>query len=569
MCGFLGIIKSTLSDEAIDSASEYIKYRGSKPVQVTRYKKSVFCHTRLPIIDISEDSNQPFENEDAIMVYNGEVYNYKILSEKFFNGKYNKSDTQLLFNGLQTFGSTFLEYVEGPFSIAFFSKKNNTLFLAIDSSQERPLYYSIQSRNIIFASNLKSIMALGGENQLDFAALGLYFSGNIRHIPAPFSIIKGISKMLPGEIRIFDTKNTSIVNQKILAPKSSLNVEQSVISSSESDVKMGLLLSGGIDSSYIASILKNKITDAFSFKSPYNSIDIEAAQIVAAKMNLKHHILELKQDLLHDELSLLNKNISEPVALFPMVYIGLICRELKSKGIKVLFSGNGGDELFHGYDGQKALSILSLIPFSSPILAILKSKTSPNIFHSKFSHYQRLIKSNKILKTQESYENFIKSWQPILGTEKHFVNYSNLFGYYIENSHSLTLAGDVSGLSHNIEIRNPLMTSGVLNSSKNMKFYQKTLYNTKMPLRNSLKRDGIGIVKKKSGFGTVFTEGKLLQTYFMGEFTRLKRSKINSVLENDLDLSLIGKKHEELTSIDVRYFFLALWIEENWSLLKR
>tara|TARA_A100001015_G_scaffold316939_1_gene432517 strand:+ start:923 stop:2782 length:1860 start_codon:yes stop_codon:yes gene_type:complete len=375
MCGILGFILSEkkFEKEKFVNSLNTLKHRGPDEVGVwTSPDKKVFLgHRRLSIIDLSKKAKQPMKsmNNDKIIVFNGEIYNFtylkKILIKKGYKFK-TKSDTEVILVAYQEWGEDCLNYLEGMFSFCIYDTKNKKLFLARDRVGEKPLFYLYNGKDFLFASELKAILSSNLINaKIDPLSLDLYL--NMGFIPGENCIIKGIKKLPPGYAISF-----SLINKKIniwnywklpkfntiiqysyneIIEKLSTLIEDSVKRQMISDVPLGVLLSGGLDSSLITAMAaknSNKIK-TFNIGFPeYKKFDeTDHARLVSKYFNTEHFEInagEIKPEILNN----LSYQFDEPMADSSMIPTYLISECIK-KYCTVALGGDGGDELFGGY----------------------------------------------------------------------------------------------------------------------------------------------------------------------------------------------------------------------------
>jgi asparagine synthase (glutamine-hydrolysing) len=233
------------------------------------------AHKRLSIIDLSDKSNQPMKRNNLVIVFNGEIYNFKEIREILENKGHQfatNSDTEVILSAYQEFGIDCLSLLKGMFAFCIYDEKENVLFSARDRVGEKPIVYYKDERYIILSSEIKPIVELSFfKKSINKESLFLYFLGNYRHIPEPFSIWQGVRKLKPasfiiikdGDVLKEDFYYQPKINYEIKNyPKEQIKkiVKEKVIEAIEltsvSDVPISILLSGGVDSSIIAYVLK-------------------------------------------------------------------------------------------------------------------------------------------------------------------------------------------------------------------------------------------------------------------------------------------------------------------------
>ncbi|WP_201337406.1 asparagine synthase (glutamine-hydrolyzing) [Nitratiruptor sp. YY08-26] len=342
-------------------------------------------HRRLSIIDLSSHARQPMEFDNLVISYNGEVYNYNEIKKEL--GEYSfttTSDTEVILKAFHKWGLEAVHKFHGMFAIALWDKSTQKLTLIRDRAGVKPLYYYFDGKTFIFASELKAlILHPAFKKNLNMRASSLYFQ--LGFVPGKHAIFQNTFKLLPGHYLIFDgksvvTKEYWKLPQKKLAisyeeakEQTKALLQKSFAYRLVSDVEVGLFLSGGIDSSFLASYLakkRNIKTFTIGFKDErFNEAKI-AAQ-TAKILGTKHY--ELYFDVV-DLLELLPKIadiFDEPFgdsSALPTYLVAKLARE----HVKVALSADGADELFGGYPlnfkNQKRFFFYKMLRFLRPVL---------------------------------------------------------------------------------------------------------------------------------------------------------------------------------------------------------
>jgi asparagine synthase (glutamine-hydrolysing) len=385
MCGFTGIMCGFIRQPEIENnlkrMTECLRHRGPDDcgAWVEHQGGIAFGHRRLAVIDLSEDGHQPMISHSGrfVIAYNGEVYNFKKLRsslEKESIALRGHSDTRVV---LETIGAWGLEEALrrfiGMFAFALWDRKERKLCLVRDRLGIKPLYYGWVNGAFVFGSELKAITAYPGFGQpIDRKALALFMRYNC--IPAPYSIYEGISKLLPGHIAqlSWHTKNLeikeywsarSVVEQGLMMPfegSDDETVEQldtllrdAVKCRMISDVPLGAFLSGGIDSSTVVALMQAQSSlpvRTFSIGSAdlgFN--EAEDAKAVANYLGTDHTELYVTSEQAMEVIPKLPTLYDEPFADSSQIPTFLVSK-LARKHVTVSLSGDGGDELFGGYN---------------------------------------------------------------------------------------------------------------------------------------------------------------------------------------------------------------------------
>src|SRR6266498_3011115 len=317
---------------------------------------------RLSIIDL-DTGDQPIANEDGsvVVVQNGEIYNYEELTHELVRAGHRfrgHGDTEVLVHAYEEWGTAFAERLRGMFAIAIWDGRERRLVLARDRYGIKPLYYRAQDDGIVFASELRALP----RDEIDLDALEAFLGFN--SVPAPFSIFQGTRKLPPGHVLLWNgsvelkrfarpapTADTRSDDEAELVEELRARLRDSVRAHLVSDVPVGVLLSGGVDSCTLAALAAEESEEplrTFSIGFEERSFDeLADARLVAERYGTVHRELVLRPDaaLL---LPALADAFDEPFADSSALPTYLVS-QLASEDVKVALSGEGGDELFGGY----------------------------------------------------------------------------------------------------------------------------------------------------------------------------------------------------------------------------
>lgn len=378
MCGICGIVnfeQRAVSLESLKRMNEAHIFRGPDDEGTLIKDNAGLGFRRLSIIDL-RTGGQPIhnENEQIWVICNGEIYNFLELREELQNKAhhfYTKSDAETIVHLYEEFGDDFLDKVEGMFAIAVWDNHRHRLVLARDRMGEKPLYYAVLSDKLIFASEIKAMLCNPDINRtLDIEAVSKYFS--YEFIPAPKTPFTQIKKLLPGHILTLDKKQVSIkrywdmkfssnevssICEEEVAQQLDVLLKESVRKRLISDVALGAFLSGGIDSSYIVSLM----TDICPGKVKTFTIAFEDASFdesryareVAGYLKTQHFEETLTSRQLMDLIPGICDFLDEPLGDASIVPTYLLSCFAK-KYVTVALSGDGADELFAGYPTYSA-----------------------------------------------------------------------------------------------------------------------------------------------------------------------------------------------------------------------
>jgi len=344
------------------------------------------AHVRLGIIDLSEASNQPFTTNDNrfTIVYNGEIFNYKQLKNQLQqNGHtfYTEGDVEVLINLYKEYGKDCLHKINGFFSFLLYDKQTQTFFAARDRFGVKPFYYYTDENYFACSSELRTLKHITDCNTINKTALYTYLQ--LTYIPEKTSILENIHKLEPGERltisnnniqkdKYYSIKLPSEYKEQKDVNKTFLNLLESAVEERlTSDVPVGCFLSGGIDSSVITAIAaqQNKNLQTFSIGFKNNTYFDESvyAEIVAKKYNTNHHTFYIGEPDAENEIENFLLAIDEPFADSSAFNVFVLSKKTKQH-VKVVLSGDGADEIFAGYNKNRAEWMIRNQPFKTAVL---------------------------------------------------------------------------------------------------------------------------------------------------------------------------------------------------------
>jgi asparagine synthase (glutamine-hydrolysing) len=372
MCGIVGIVAAPGApppSEAVGRAmNAAITHRGPDDEGIFCDAQALIGMRRLSIIDLA-GGHQPVHNEDGTVqaVFNGEIYNFRELRAEL-EGRghrfYTHSDTEVIVHGYEEWGDGCFARLDGMFGLALWDTRTRTLVLARDRFGEKPLFWVESGGQLAFASELKSLLQVPGfRGEIDPAAVRAYVC--FGYVPTPGSIFRGVNKLLPGHfLRFVDGKATQERYYTLaLGPKHTLSeadaeeelvrlLDQAVESRLVSDVPFGAFLSGGLDSSVVVALMSRHLaqpvrTFSIGFREEaYN--ELSDARRVAQHLGTEHHELVVEPDavaLLQDLVWYLDEPFADASAV-PTYLVAKLARQ----HVKMVLTGDAGDEAFAGYD---------------------------------------------------------------------------------------------------------------------------------------------------------------------------------------------------------------------------
>ncbi len=371
MCGIYGLLninEGQIKNSYIDTLSNQMIYRGPDDRGDVIKDSWAIGMRRLSIIDIS-GGQQPISNfkQDIHLVANGEIYNYKELRKKLQKLGYDfktKSDVEVILHLYQEYQYEAIHHLNGMFAFAIYDERTSTLWIARDRLGIKPLFFGWKDDCFGFSSELTGLARIFEANISEISIIDYLFYS---YIPAPKTIYEGISKLNPGEEIILSdgklTKNkywqcTNNKNNEISIDEASATLDDLLMDSIQmqmiSDVPLGVFLSGGIDSSaialYAAATLDNIALETFTidFKDK-KSKDTYFANEMSTLLKTKHNVITVTAEDQFNCLDELIDSMDEPMSDSAIVPTYLLSKKAREKGMKVMLSGAGGDEIFGGY----------------------------------------------------------------------------------------------------------------------------------------------------------------------------------------------------------------------------
>ncbi len=557
MCGICGILNfnnKSVGEEVLKKMTDELAHRGPD-AQGFFFKNNIgLGHRRLSIIDL-ETGDQPIYNEDRSLglIFNGEIYNFRQLRaelEKKGHVFHSRGDAEVIVHLYEEYSHECLDHLDGMFAFALWDQKNRKLFIARDRLGKKPIVYWHNNDCFAFSSELKSLLSAPFiKRVVDFEALNLYLS--FRYVPAPWTMFKNVKKLPPayymtvvdGQIsmkrywslvhRIGERKKVSEYKEGVLD-----KLDQAVSKRMVSDVPLGVFLSGGIDSSAVVSLMHRHTNDTLQTYSVgfsnqlYNELGF--ADTVSRCFKTKHHELIVNPNVL-EVLPKIIKHYGEPFADYsciPTYYLA----EFAARSVKVVLTGDGGDESFAGYYRYTACQmaeIFSLLPRF--------------LLRSINSFMQNLYDSDDIRKLNWQMKRFFKSlhyeprdrflrWMSSFNHEERGSLYNNDFLQHLDQGHDravfegyyqnkngrdfsdltrqaeiesylpydLLVKTDIATMAHSLEARSPFLDHKFMEFAATIPYDLKLHnFNNKYILKSSFKKllPREIIRRKKQGFG--------------------------------------------------------------------
>ena len=385
MCGFVGFVKSAsskdLNEFVIQNMNKSLNHRGPDDESYLETEKISLGFSRLSIIDLNSRSNQPMSiaNKELIIVFNGEIYNYLEIKKelsKFYEFK-TLGDTEVLLHAYKHWGINCLDKIKGMFSFCIYDQKKNILFCSRDHFGQKPFYYFFDGKSFAFSSELRSLIKFPKViKKLNIDAITKYFHYDA--FVGDDTIIDNCFKLKPARYLIYDLKNCTLkisrywktsfkkIETNNIQEKFETTFKESSKIHLRSDVPIAIYLSGGIDSTSIACMSKKVLgyqnLKAFTLKFGDKTFDEDIeAKDTADKLGIPIENVSIKSNDISDKISNLLNKLDEPLADIGYISTGLIAEKLYKENLKVVLSGDGGDELFGGYEPFLKLNYFNLI----------------------------------------------------------------------------------------------------------------------------------------------------------------------------------------------------------------
>ncbi len=503
MCGFTGIInfnglnRTAELDKKMMAALKRLYPRGPDQQDIWTDLKSYFVHSRLSIIDTSLAGRQPMYKYNKVISYNGEIYNFKEIKSKLIKLGYkfsSESDCEVLLAGWDKWGIKVLDFISGMFAFSIWDLKKEKLYLVRDPFGKKPLYYSYKSGLISFSSDLKSLEKVVDCGQINIDAVHSLFS--FRFIHDPISIYEKVNKVPAGHFLEVNKDNIILSRWYNLSNKASNVFDKEEVSNDlisifdksvnrrlVSDVPIGLLLSGGIDSSLILSSLAEMgknipcFTMGFENSSKYYE-ERPYAKKLANHFGMEHFDIEMNPQNILNIIPEVFEASDEPFADSSSLPFYALSKEVSQK-VTVALSGDGGDEVFGGYRkyvGENWTNIGLMIPI------ILRKILINHLIENKdtsYGEFSRRLKRYLLNTTKDPIERHInwlkqineKDISSIIGNSRDYKNmfiearagFSDKINSILVGDMKISLSGDMlvkldrMSMANSLEIRSPFL----------------------------------------------------------------------------------------------------------------
>ncbi len=400
MCGIGGLYQRRpapdVSAKFVDLALRHLARRGPDASSTWRRGETTLVHTRLSIIDVGGGA-QPMEDDDGVIVYNGEIYNFDEVRDRAYNYR-TRSDTEVLLHGLHCEGTAFLDRLDGMFAFGYLDKRARKLVIARDRFGIKPLYYVHNRNRFAFASTMHPLMPFSRKTINQDAFVEYYL---LRGARGEHTLFDDVHELTAGSYAVFDLATGDLEVKSWKQEDARHAEEQPRRGRSEaelleeldrtlhlavrrhlvSDVPVATLLSGGVDSSLITAIAAEYVPDLAAFTIGFNDRRFDEspyAQAVARRYGMRHFVKFCDDKdflaLLEDWPAAVDDPVADPSAL--MVYH--VSQFARDCGFKVVLTGEGADEFFGGYNqyfrfqlARRLNAVGRAVPFVGDIAAAL------------------------------------------------------------------------------------------------------------------------------------------------------------------------------------------------------
>ncbi|MFP5275323.1 asparagine synthase (glutamine-hydrolyzing) [Coleofasciculus sp.] len=398
MCGIVGVLKLDLGDwdfseDVLMNMAATLRHRGPDAVGIQWDGACGLAHQRLSIIDLTDAGRQPMSNEDRTIwfSYNGEIYNFRELRQQFSLDQkghrfYSRTDTEVILHLYEELGVDCVKQFNGMYAFALWDSRIQTLHLARDPFGIKPLFYMHYKGAFWFASEIKALLAVPGYTP-NPSLEALYHFLSFNYIPGALTAFENIHELRPGhrlsicpvdqQIHITRFYNVEYHINEQLSEADAIEQSRELLTQAVerqliADVPVGVMLSGGLDSSALTALMAKVRGDSdfhtFSISFDDSSFDESSyAWMVARHVGTKHHEVLVTPDKVKNLLSTYLSYIDEPYADGSAIPTYLLA-ECAQEHVKVLLSGEGGDEFFTGYDTHAAYKVRQVYRWIPPLL---------------------------------------------------------------------------------------------------------------------------------------------------------------------------------------------------------
>jgi asparagine synthase (glutamine-hydrolysing) len=533
MCGIVGVFNLNSEPIALSNLkrmSETIAHRGPDGDGYFIDNQIGFAHKRLAILDVSPKGAQPMTSKDDnwVITFNGCIYNYLELKQELKSKGHefvSTTDTEVIVEGLAEYGPSFFERLNGMFAVGAWCKNEQTLYLSRDRYGIKPLYYWFTGKTIVFASEIKAIIAHPSFSvQVNIPALNEYFT--FQNMLSFRTLFEGVIMLPPANTVSINSKSSGVKHNSwwdynFSTPDNTITFDEAKLETERlfrnavarqmiSDVPVGSYLSGGMDSGSITALASKHVNRLATFTCGFDMSEVTGveanyderrdAELMANHFKTEHYEQVLNAGDLKWSLPRVVYHLED--LRVGMSYPNYYISRLASKFVKVCLQGTGGDELFGGYPWR--------------YYRVFKSLSQTEFFDSYYEFWQRLVPDNEKVKLfSTNVYNQINLREPREIFERVFT-FNDKLKYNTPEEHinnslyfesktflsGLFLVGDKLAMANGLEERFPFMDNDLVN------FAQKVPIRHKLGNLENMKRIDENDFKKKSQFYQTYDDGK-------------------------------------------------------------
>lgn len=606
MCGIVGAVNKTIDNSILDT----IKHRGPDDSGIEEYElcgsSIFFAHRRLSIQDLSSAGHQPMLSfcKKYAIIFNGEIYNHLELRKKLKNVIFKgHSDTETIVNYIAHFGINAVKDFNGIFALGFLDIEKKKIYLVRDRFGIKPLYYYQNKDQFLFSSEIRSLKSMI-KSSIDMENLALLLK--LRYNPSPTTLYESILKLKPGHILSFDIQTNTIketsfnlpitINKNISFQEAldqyEILFEQAVKRQLLSDVEVGILLSGGVDSAlvaYYAQKYSDKPIKTFTigFSEHDDTDEIADARETAELLGTEHYEIKISNNEFEKIFSECIDIVEEPLgttSIIPMYYLN----QLVSKHVKVVLTGQGADEPLGGYKRYQSEILYEKIPtfvfnLLKPMSMVIKNEQIYRALNAlgekdiikRFSLIYALFKDHEVKRligqSTTKDEDLIRYFYKILnGDKKHGVEAMMSNDLRMNLSDDLLLYTDKISMHFSIEARVPLLDNDLIDfveslpykyriKGKHGKYIHKKFAERVLPKEI--------IYRQKKGFQSPTKKwfkgekGNIYKTLLLNEHSNFAKYFNLEIVKKYFDSHMNGERNYEkqlFTLISLYY-----WMEKN------
>lgn len=576
MCGIAGIfeystVEGSVHEEAVIAMRDTLIHRGpdGEGVFVSADRRVGLGHRRLSIVDLAGGA-QPMTGPDgSVLVFNGEIYNYPALKRglEADGVRFATScDTEVILHLYARHGEQCVDHLEGMFAFALYDPAEDKMVFARDPIGEKPLYWAERSGRLFFGSEIKAILANPAVTpEVEEAQIGPYLTNLVT--PGPQTLFKGVFKLRPGALMVCDRQGIRHRSFKPLPRSRDLRevpledaarhsvemLEKSLADRLMADVPVGVLLSGGVDSSALVALLRERGQNMATFSVGYppseGGDERDEARKVAKHFGTNHHEVEIGESEAVGFLNDLIHHQDEPIADPVCIPLNFVCKLAAENGVKVVLAGEGADEVFWGYTNYRrllriwpAIQLLGAMP--TPLqagairLASSRFDSSAEVLGANLGGGRPLGGHTFLWDSIETRRHLLKrsegfdfGWQPSesargQSTRDRFIFDTQEYEFGVRLPELLLMRIDRFSMSNSIEARAPFLAPGLVDYMYGQSLATKaSATQSKIALRAGLR----GIVpdwvldRPKQGFGAPVRKwfdtelGRLFEVVARGE----------------------------------------------------